>query len=268
MCTGDSELVLGYAYGLRQWSVALHPEMGLAGHNNHWWSLSGTNHAVCSRRVGGYFGRKGVVSMTVKIYQTVGIHSTLRHFTLQFFDQYPTAASANAFVVNDDRLDIVLKGIRSPEDITDLPERLLLRETPFDLHLQSTLPKTDDGHQVVDPECTCGFYAYTDPDSLFENSNGNCPTTFGLIRVSGRVTQGTKGFRAEKAEILALTELHRPTRPELDYLLAGRGSPISINSWVPDMARDSLDVPDHIQMFEDLPNLLSYAAPYLKETRD
>lgn len=57
---------------------------------------------------------------------------------------------------------------------------------------------------VAQPGCVCGFYAYTDIESIIVNSYGNTASVFGLVRGHGKVTIGTKGFRAEKADIVAL----------------------------------------------------------------
>lgn len=60
-------------------------------------------------------------------------------------------------------------------------------------------------HVPANPACTCGFYAYTHVQPLFDNSTTATYSVFGLIQGYGTVTLGTKGFRAEKARIIALT---------------------------------------------------------------
>jgi len=59
---------------------------------------------------------------------------------------------------------------------------------------------------IAQPSCTCGFYAYNNVDSLVENSYTQDSSVFGLVRGYGKVTIGSKGFRAEKADIVALAE--------------------------------------------------------------
>jgi hypothetical protein len=49
-----------------------------------------------------------------------------------------------------------------------------------------------------DPTCQCGFWAYYEHSF---SSNGRVP---GVIEGYGRTTVGTKGFRSEKARVLAL----------------------------------------------------------------
>lgn len=59
-------------------------------------------------------------------------------------------------------------------------------------------------HRVGSKNCTCGFYAYHDPrwDGTF-HIIGNIK---GVIECSGLVTQGSKGFRAERAKVIALQD--------------------------------------------------------------
>lgn len=53
---------------------------------------------------------------------------------------------------------------------------------------------------VPGPRCTCGFYAVHEPDE--RKWMDHC--LFGVIEASGRVIVGTRGFRAEKARIVAV----------------------------------------------------------------
>lgn len=93
-------------------------------------------------------------------------------------------------------------------------------------------------HAVPDEGCACGFYAYSDPQheetgarsghawpnpsasaiggwitpTITFGSSSPAPKTpsiLGVVRGSGRTLIGTKGFRCEKAEIVALRD---PTR--------------------------------------------------------
>lgn len=66
-----------------------------------------------------------------------------------------------------------------------------------------------------DPECDCGFWAY---DERNVKPHGDCIT--GVIEGYGRVTIGTKGFRCEKAKIVALS------RADSD------GDPMSLSLWL------------------------------------
>jgi hypothetical protein len=87
-------------------------------------------------------------------------------------------------------------------------------------------------HPVAHPSCTCGFYAYTSPQALYANtpwSYSSAGEVYGLVRGYGHVTVGSLGFRAEKADIVALTwpgALKAPDAPgvhlvsDLDELVA------------------------------------------------
>jgi hypothetical protein len=59
----------------------------------------------------------------------------------------------------------------------------------------------------VAPDCTCGFYAYTGSQAMVQANNYMLGTTsafVGVIRGTGLTTVGTKGFRTQNAEILAV----------------------------------------------------------------
>jgi hypothetical protein len=57
-------------------------------------------------------------------------------------------------------------------------------------------------HRAPHEDCRCGFYAYTDP--RHEEIAYDCGQIFGLIKGYGRTLIGSRGFRCEKAEIVAL----------------------------------------------------------------
>lgn len=56
-------------------------------------------------------------------------------------------------------------------------------------------------HKSPEISCYCGIYAHYLP---LESYTRNYPAVFGVIEASGKILMGTKGFRAEKAKILAL----------------------------------------------------------------
>lgn len=61
-------------------------------------------------------------------------------------------------------------------------------------------------HRVASDECSCGFYAYLDP-----SANAYCfsDAPRGIVKAYGAVTVGSRGFRAEKAQIVALVDSRR-----------------------------------------------------------
>lgn len=59
-------------------------------------------------------------------------------------------------------------------------------------------------HKSPDVSCYCGIYAHYLP---LESYTRNHTSVFGVIEASGKILMGTKGYRAEKAKILALAGL-------------------------------------------------------------
>ncbi len=70
-------------------------------------------------------------------------------------------------------------------------------------------PKPEHG-PVPRAKCTCGFYAYFDPGvthgdmSLFFDTSITHPWFLGVVAAYGKCLVGGKGFRAERARIVAL----------------------------------------------------------------
>lgn len=56
-------------------------------------------------------------------------------------------------------------------------------------------------HKSPEISCYCGIYAHYLP---LESYTRNYSSVFGVIEASGKILMGTKGYRAEKAKILAL----------------------------------------------------------------
>jgi hypothetical protein len=66
--------------------------------------------------------------------------------------------------------------------------------------------KHRSGEHIAD--CSCGYYAYYSESAKPSFYGG---TVGGIIRGSGKIVVGDKGFRAEKAELLALFPIARKT---------------------------------------------------------
>jgi hypothetical protein len=66
-------------------------------------------------------------------------------------------------------------------------------------------------HAVPDENCQCGFYAYSDSKHAETKPYKSEHVILGIVRGTGRTLIGTKGFRCEKAEIVAL---RRPKKPQ------------------------------------------------------
>ena len=71
---------------------------------------------------------------------------------------------------------------------------------------------------IASPRCSCGFYAYFDGPHV---AHAHYHTVLGVIRGQGRVSFGPKGFRVEKAEIVALYNPHMQKRRSMRTRLDG-----------------------------------------------
>lgn len=67
-------------------------------------------------------------------------------------------------------------------------------------------------HAAPHEGCGCGFYAYTVPGQHLAVAEGS-GLVLGVIRGTGRTLIGAKGFRCEKAEIVALLDPAAGERP-------------------------------------------------------
>lgn len=63
--------------------------------------------------------------------------------------------------------------------------------------------------QLPSPDCACGFYAYTDRSNEYANPS----TATAVVEGYGRTIVGTRGFRAQKARIVALAIAPRSAAP-------------------------------------------------------
>lgn len=70
------------------------------------------------------------------------------------------------------------------------------------------LGETVRDHPSPDMDCSCGIYAHYLPLESYERGSN----VFGVVEASGRILMGTKGFRAEKAKIVALAGYGTATR--------------------------------------------------------
>ncbi len=60
----------------------------------------------------------------------------------------------------------------------------------------------DPDHRVVDPACTCGFYAYADEEATAEYPHSR--HVLAVVACWGRVVAGTRGLRTEHARVEAI----------------------------------------------------------------
>jgi hypothetical protein len=62
--------------------------------------------------------------------------------------------------------------------------------------------RSDAEHRVVDPACTCGFYAYADEPAASEYPHAR--HVLAVVACWGRVVAGTRGVRSEHARVEAI----------------------------------------------------------------
>jgi hypothetical protein len=63
-------------------------------------------------------------------------------------------------------------------------------------------------HEAPDATCTCGIYGWYEPEYALRLHSGS---VLGVVEYSGRILLGSKGFRAEKAKIIALSPGANPS---------------------------------------------------------
>lgn len=115
---------------------------------------------------------------------------------------------------------------------------------------------------ISQPSCTCGFYAYNNEDSLIRNSYTNDSAVFGLIKGYGKVTIGTKGFRAEKADIVALTQPVGFRVRGSDYPLGMDWYHLSRANELGEIMEDALE-DSGVRLFKTPDQLLAFARVHL-----
>lgn len=278
----EREFVLGEIYGLRQWHLGLgyaqHTPPYLYGHRGYKWDLSDVNVAEC-----------GIVKTNVNETLSISAFAAAEardEFLLllveqlrEFVNKHPAASniSVSALPVRSllgyRTMKVSQFLLESPQSYPDaLPWKIERTgstfsvngaETPYahlDFRVTAEIPP--EPHDVTDPKCTCGFYAYTSPRALYANSTGGSPEVFGVIKGYGKATLGTKGFRIEKAEIVALTVPQ--TRTSIPY-----GAGTSRHNWIKSEQPDVQDtfrffVPDSIPVHNTLDDLLTAASHLIK----
>ena len=309
--SSETELVMGEIYGLRQWRLRLpfsedgrrlsgadpDVECTLLGHRGQAWDLGTPNLAEC---LAGNRGINQTVALPADVVDTHAEYAILQAARDMFAAepdlhsiavgniQWPLYRHIYRSVENQAKLEEPLPP-RKPlepetDDLLDLSGRtvqfVITHPAPTEyFHLSGSVPRKP--HRVPDPGCTCGFYAYTDQDSLAKNSYDDGNSVFGLVKAHGLVTQGTKGFRAEKAEIVALTMPMNVVPPSLRQKYAtyyqtvtGAYAPGAAEElrkgevWAPSGDADAQNafrhlVPDGIQIHPNLAALLAAAEPFL-----
>jgi hypothetical protein len=183
------DFAVGEVYGIRHWKIdELGRLMPVAWSNQAFWR-PGVNVAVCAN---GYETTKKKVRVAVD----------------------PSGQGRDALSV-----EVEYKNVPHP-DLDPMSPYTILQQTAVRSHVQWSdgTTETIDGklkyqtvetsqtHEVPDENCTCGFYAYSSREN---DGHTGAQNVGGIIKGYGRTLIGPKGFRCEKAEIVALID---PTR--------------------------------------------------------
>jgi hypothetical protein len=275
LCTGETPFVLGEVYGLRQWYWDA-TYRDLRGHNGYSWSLDGANEAACKKNRVSHFDCRDVDSPEQfrqafkDIYSSIRLRVTdprrVTHSLIRIAG--PFSAPRRMFHVSPGQEpDWELLAEQSAAEALQHYSTQQGRKGPTEL--SATAYESIPPHDVTDPICTCGFYAYTDAQSLVRNSYSTATATevssvFGLVKAYGLVTQGTKGFRAQKAQIVAATH---PLTFQRNYGSPGPTFGEGSVLYSEDRRRFLQRVPEGVTTLPSLSALLDYAEPYLENSR-
>ena len=232
LCTGplsedSAALVLGEVYGLRQWLVFsservpdsyLPEDVHLYGHYRQPWNPAEVQVATCkaSDKLSnndifvGPLADEEEISALIRSTMHTWIEDELR-YSPQI--DFRTARAQLAFSSGHGSFqwrnaDWMLDNPFSNTKAFQIPMSFLKAEER-QIRLRVTGKSTE--HEVGHPQCTCGIYAYHDKNSLADSAVASAEdlppggAVYGLVKAYGFVTVGTKGLRAEKAQIVALT---------------------------------------------------------------
>lgn len=265
LCTGslsedDAALTLGEVYGLREWF--LYPENStprtakMVGHFTQPWDPTQTQVAECYAHAQQIKREipipKGLdaeeVSFVIrKFVQDWIAEELLDHPDIDFATTraYIAIPGSSSFERSWRSVDWLLEDPFSSVHNLQIPHAFLASLKKHKTQVTIRVVGKPRPHAVGHPKCTCGIYAYHSRDTIQMSSPDASPPSgivLGMIKGYGYVTVGTKGFRAEKVDVVALT---LPQRSNLEPLVIGQ----LINSW-----RKA-----NITILPDLPALLSFA---------
>lgn len=219
----NREFALGAIYGVRTWRFSIHPLHGpeLIGQWNGQW-LGKRNIATCRKTA--------AVTMNFVCSNDPAVterraQQAIEHAEAELKSMYKVATDFQASISYTSEgsgyswtevwqptaRDNVLKISDMPQSTAQMADVRMFGLASVSAHVSCD--------KICDPECTCGFYAYTAPKdgvaSLFTSHSSRVAGSGGLnfspkyliagvMKGYGAVTIGTRGFRAEKADIVAL----------------------------------------------------------------
>jgi len=216
--SGDStELVPGAIYGLRHWNVARITSgedsgLFLSGHYNHLWREVVGERATC-KRISRFMFTEQVYpsdngkdrdSLEKDVLHTVAfIRERMRQFIGASYSEDNVSIS-QSYIFNTP-YDTLLLNEKSFNVVNNL-------ETSHDtsgsyvmgveVAFEYAVPNPCDGPVAMD--CTCGFYASYERFFRDDIFTARAHGFFGIMRGYGHVTLGEKGFRAERADVVAI----------------------------------------------------------------
>jgi hypothetical protein len=193
----DSELALGYLYGIRAFSYyprghAHDPDPARLYGRFDWlpWR-PGVNHAICGEKERALFVRQVVYARLSE--------PCISDFSSLFGNE---AWLAVAGLVDEQSRSSVEKSLRTFPGA----QVIGVKARGDTLEIAIMLETGPREPACLTEDCACGFYAFTSSDAVSEIYVDRAFGPWGVIRCSGRALLGARGFRVEHAEIIALVD--------------------------------------------------------------
>lgn len=216
--SGDPELVAGSIYGVRGFRLLSTIEECRAGKLRGSFSsepwVRGVNEGRCLAQSLQYEYHDHVVEVTPQYHPRIqdGIRLLAASPSSPLYDTLTELARLHTYARRPAEYELIEKfeqrlvaGTYLPGDTfvcgahhTFLSDAMTERYT-FQLATRLDVPPP---LADVRPDCTCGYYAFTNPEHAY--SELSLSDICGVIRGTGTATVGTLGFRVQRAEILAL----------------------------------------------------------------
>lgn len=187
---GDYALELGEIYGLRQWKLDLRGVLLPRNLSKPPWT-PGENVATCQIRQ---------FSLSAKhIVDPEGRGRTAIRFEMGYYARRQAPSKPLSYRSSDSLADKL--------GMTFEVEHVLMYGITWNDGTSGVYDNIDvawpGNHPAPDDTCTCGFYAYYSAENQDQDPYRATAIVTGLIRGYGRTIIGEKGFRCEKAEIIA-----------------------------------------------------------------
>lgn len=271
----DTELVPDYIYGVRSWMLTPPGPAGvpgLRGAYKHVWT-PGLNTALCA--ISSTKFESLTIRVTESAYQNLELavkrhelgidHLYSEYSQLDVLDQTLRAQlAADREIAAQHKLDPASHSwhcaqIEMLEYVTVADFRLdgdnfIVNEERWPMVRIHISRRDDECGGRIAPACRCGFYAYTTQaavDNLgvyFSTPSTKDNRVIGVIRGSGLTTVGTRGFRTQNAEIVAIAPYPYSSIEGLEHIASFYGvkyfdTALSMGMWARDRLSSSIFVP-------------------------